>query len=133
MTVEAKMSLAMSTTASRWATSRSMGRSIKALSTLLARNRLASVALRTSNGSRLRSLPFSSSRSKAYRKGWPGQQALAPDMKSEVLWSRVNDATPCCVGYCVGPPNRIELVEKGGDVELGGVDRDAEPASDHFV
>jgi hypothetical protein len=110
-----------------------MGRSIKALSTLLARNWLASVALRTSNGSRLRSLPFSSSRSKAYRKGWPGQQALAPDMKSEVLWSQVNDATPCCVGYCIGPPNRIELVEKGGDVELGSVDRDAKPAGDHFV
>jgi hypothetical protein len=51
----------------------------------------------------------------------------------EILWSQVNDATPCCVGYCIGPPNRIELVEKRGYVELGGVDRDAEPTGDHFV
>ena len=30
------------------------------------------------------------------------------------------------MGDGVGPPNRIELVQKRGDVELGGVNGDAE-------
>jgi hypothetical protein len=40
--------------------------------------------------------------------------------------------TPRRVGDGVGAPNRIELVQKRGDVELGGVDGDAEPTGDHL-
>jgi hypothetical protein len=44
--------------------------------------------------------------------------------------SKVNDTTPRRVGDGVGAPNGIQ---KRGDVELGGVDRDAEPTDDHLV
>ena len=47
--------------------------------------------------------------------------------------SQVNDTTPRGVGDGVGAPNRIELVQKRRDVELGGMDGDAEPQGDHLV
>jgi hypothetical protein len=39
---------------------------------------------------------------------------------------------PARVGVGVGATNRIELVQTRGDVELGGVDGDAEPTGDHL-
>ena len=41
--------------------------------------------------------------------------------------AKVNDTTPRRMGDGVGAPNRIELVQKRRDVELGGMDGDAEP------
>ena len=58
---------------------------------------------------------------------------VAADRKLEVLWSRVNDTAPPCVGDGVGVSDRVELVQKKGDVELGGVGRDAEPTGDRLV
>ena len=58
---------------------------------------------------------------------------VAADRKLEVLWSRVNDTAPPCVGDGVGVSDRVELVQKKGDVELGGVDGDAEPTGDRLV
>ena len=54
-------------------------------------------------------------------------------LQSDLDWSKVNDTTPRRVGDGVGAPNRIELVQKRGDVELGGVDGDAKPPGDHLV
>ena len=58
---------------------------------------------------------------------------VAADRKLEVLWSQVNDTAPPCVGDGVGVSDRVELVQKKGDVELGGVGRDAEPTGDRLV
>jgi hypothetical protein len=55
---------------------------------------------------------------------------VAADRKLEVLWSQANDIVPRRVGDGVGASDRVELVQKRGDVQLGGVDGDVEPTSD---
>ena len=37
------------------------------------------------------------------------------------------------VGDGISTSNRVELVQKRGDVELGGMNRNAEPTGDHLV
>ena len=56
---------------------------------------------------------------------------VAADRKLEVLWSQVNDTAPRSVDDGVGASDRVELVQKRSDMELGGVD--AEATGDHLV
>jgi hypothetical protein len=47
--------------------------------------------------------------------------------------SKVDNAKPRRMGHRIRAADRVELVDEGTDVELGGVDGDAEPLGNHLV